>query len=137
MRRVAEAHLELFAAGRVVIVPAGIGVLGARRRGGFVTGARCTTDVRTTEPTGVVELRPGARLTVGDLFAVWGRALGRDRLLGFRGPVRAWVGGRRWRGDPRAIPLRARSQVVLVTGAAVPVHATYAFPPGGVTHLRP
>jgi hypothetical protein len=33
--------------------------------------------------------------------------------------------------------LRHHAQIVLVTGPAVPVHATYAFPPGGVTHLRP
>lgn len=131
------AHLELFAAGRVLIVPAGIGVAAPRRSGALVTGGRCTIAVRTTEPTGVIELGPGTRARLGDLFAIWGRPLSPRRLLSFRGPVRAWVGGRRWTGDVRAIPLRRHAQIVLVTGPAVPVHATYAFPPAGVTHLRP
>jgi hypothetical protein len=131
-------HLELFAAGRVVIVPAGIGVGAPRRRAGaYVTGGRCVMALRTSEPTGDIELTPGTRATHGDLFTIWGRELGDRRLLGFRGPVRAWVDGRRWTDPVRSIPLRPRRQIVLVTGPAVPVHATYAFPPAGVTHLRP
>jgi hypothetical protein len=131
-------HLELFAAGRVVIVPPGIGVGRPHRRSGaFVTGGPCVTALRTSEPTGVIELSPGTRATLGDLFAVWGRPLTDTRLLGFRGRVRAWVDGVRWTDPVRSIPLRPRRQIVLVTGPDVPVHATYAFPPAGVTHLRP
>ncbi|WP_354698335.1 hypothetical protein DSM112329_04008 [Paraconexibacter sp. AEG42_29] len=131
-------HIELFAAGHTVIVPAGIGIAPPRRRAGaFVTGGRCVTPLRTTEPTGVIELLPGTRATLGDLFAVWGRALGPRRLLSFDGPVRAWVDGTRWRGPVAAIPLRHHAQIVVVTGPDVPVHATYGFPPDGVTHLRP
>ncbi len=131
-------HLELFAAGRTVIVPAGIGVGAPRRRqGAFVTGGACVMALRTTEPTGVVELTPGTRATLGDLFDVWGRTLRDDRLLRFDGPVRAWVDGVRWTDPVRSIALRPHRQIVLVTGPAVPVHATYAFPPGGVTRLRP
>jgi hypothetical protein len=129
-------HLELFAAGRTVIVPAGIGVAPPRRRSGaFVTGGRCTTPLRTTEPTGVIEVVPGVRATLGDLFRVWGRPLSGQRLLSFRGPVRAWVDGVRWPGPVHAIPLRHHAQIVVVSGPGVPVHATYAFPPHGVTRL--
>lgn len=131
-------HLELFAQGRIVIVPAGIGVGGPlRREGAFVRDGRCAMALRTSEPTGVIELTPGTRATLGVLFAVWGRKLGDRRLLSFRGPVRAWVHGRRHRGPVRDIELRDRRQIVLVVGPPVPVHATYAFPPEGVTHLRP
>lgn len=131
-------HLELFAAGRTVIVPAGIGVAPPRRAAGaFVVGGRCATPLRTSEPTGVIELVAGTRATLGDLFAVWGRPLAARRLLSFRGPVRAWVDGARWRGPVRRIPLRHHAQIVLVSGPAVPVHATYAFPRAGATHLAP
>lgn len=133
------AHLELFARGRTVIVPAGVGVGPPRtRRGPFVTGGRCADpDLRTTEPTGLIELTDGTTPTLADLFTSWGRALRDDRLLGHAGPVRAWVDGRRWRRPVGAIPLRAGAQIVLVSGPDVPVHATYAFPPPTTSHMRP
>ncbi|MCW3041713.1 MAG: hypothetical protein JWM31_3618, partial [Solirubrobacterales bacterium] len=132
-------HVELFARGRTVIVPAGIGVAPPRRRrGAFVLGGRCLAALRTSEPTGVIELTPGTRATLGSLFAVWGRPLGEQRLLGFHGRVRVWVDGERWRGPVRNVPLMHHAQLVVVVGGpSVPVHATYGFPPDGVTHLRP
>jgi hypothetical protein len=128
-------HVELFARGLVVIVPAGIGV--ARpfaRRGAYVLPAGCTYPIRTREPTGMLEVVPGSRLRLGDLFRVWGQPLSATRLAGFRTssarPVRAYVSGRRWRGDVGAIPLRRHGQIVLELGAYIPPHWAYAFPPG-------
>jgi hypothetical protein len=115
-------HVELFADRQVVIVPAGIGVAPPHRgRPPYVRSGRCSYPLRTREPTGVVEVARGERLTLGDLFAVWGRPL-RERHV--------WVGGRAWRGDPRAIPLTPHAQVVLSDDARVPVHASYVFAPG-------
>lgn len=127
-------HLELFARGRVVIVPAGVGMASPLRRdGAYVRAARCSYPVRTREPTGVIELAH-TRLTLGDFFTVWGRVLRPGRLLGFRASVgegvRAYVDGRRWRGDPRAIPLRRHAQIVLEVGAYVPPHVSYSFHEG-------
>jgi hypothetical protein len=128
----ATAHLELFAHGLGIVVPAGAGLAPPRRRtGAYVRGGRCSYPLRTTEPTGLIELRPGTRATLGDLFALLGQPLSRTRLGSFRGPVRAWVDGRPWRGEPGALPLRPGGQVVLAIGTArVPVHARYEFPPG-------
>lgn len=124
-------HLELFAAGRVIVVPAGIGVAPpVRRVGAYVRGGRCRYALSTTEPTGVVEVRHGTRATLGDLFALWGQPLGPTRIASFRGRVRAWVGGRRVAGDARAIPLRHHAQIVLVIGPDVPVHTAFAFRQG-------
>lgn len=125
-------HLELFARGRVVVVPAGIGVAPPRRRqGAYVRGGRCSYPLRTREPTGVIEVERGRRATLGDLFAVWGQPLGARVLAGFRdGAVRAYVGGRRIRGSPRATPLTRHAEVVVELGAYVPPHARYLFPPG-------
>jgi hypothetical protein len=115
-------HVEVFATREVVIVPAGIGVAPPHRgRPPYVRSGRCSYPLRTREPTGVVEVARGVRLTLGDLFAVWGRPL-RERHV--------WVAGRRWRGDPRAIPLTRHAQIVLSDDAHVPVHASYVFPPG-------
>jgi hypothetical protein len=127
------AHLELFANRRVVIVPAGIGIAPPhRRRGPYVLAGRCSYPARTREPTGVIELEQGATLTLGQLFRLWGQPLSRTRLVGFtsRTPLRAFVDGRRWHGDPRAIPLRRHAEIVLELGGSVPPHAAYLFPGG-------
>jgi hypothetical protein len=128
----ATAHVELFAHGLGVVVPAGAGRAPPRRRAGaYVRGGRCSYPLRTTEPTGLVELRRGIRTTLGDLFALLGQPLSRGRMASFRGPVRAWVDGRPWRGAPGALPLRPGGQVVVAIGTArVPVHAVYEFPEG-------
>jgi hypothetical protein len=126
-------HLELFAGRRVVIVPAGIGV--ARPftlRFGSIRPSGCTYPARTLTPTGVIEVRSGSRLRLGDVFRLWGQPLERDRLAGFRSerPLLAFVGGRRWRGDARRIPLERHAQIVLELGGYVPPHPSYLFPRG-------
>jgi hypothetical protein len=78
----------------------------------------------------VIEVRRGARLTLGDLFRLWRKPLGRTRLLGFHGRVLAFVGGKRFTADPRAIALRRHAEIVLEVGGYVPPHARYLFPPG-------
>jgi hypothetical protein len=118
-----------------VIVPPGIGVAPPfRRDGAYVRGGRCSYPLRTRDPTGVFEIDPRLALTLGDLFAVWGQPLGPTRLAGFRAKrgerVRAWVGGRAWRGRLSAIPLRRHAQIVLEVGGFVPPHARYLFPRG-------
>ena len=104
------------------------------RDGATVRSGRCSYAVRTRQPTGVLEIDAQSRLTLGDLFAVWGRPLSRFRLAGYRARpgerIRAWVGGCPWTGRLRAIPLRRHAQIVLEGGGYVPPHATFLFPPG-------
>lgn len=123
----ARVHVELFAAGRVVIVPAGIGVRGASTRYGRVTSARCRGAVWTTDPTGVVHF--DAACTLGGLFAAWGRRLRPGRLLSFRGRVRLYRNGARVAGDPRRLRLHDGDNLVLQVGPYIPPHARYHFPP--------
>jgi hypothetical protein len=131
LARRAGTHVELFAANRVVLVAAGIGVRGPlRRSGGRITGARCYGDVVTLEPTGVVLVRPGAPATLADLFRAWGRPLSSRRLLSFAGRVRVYVDGRRRPGAPGAVALHRHAEIVLEVGPYVPPHSAYRFPPG-------
>jgi hypothetical protein len=118
VRSVAHAHLEVFAAGRVTIVPA---------RVGFARTRACTYPARTTEPTGVVEFDASAHLTLGDFFAIWGQALASHRLCGFAGRVRAYVDGVRRRGRIVAILLRRHSEIVLEVGPVIPPHRVFLF----------
>jgi hypothetical protein len=121
-------HLELFANGRVILVPAGIGA--ARE----VRPARCSYALRTHDPTGVISVAGSGRYTLGRFFALWRQPLARTRLLSFetspRSPVRAYLDGVRWPGELGAIPLRRHAEIVLELGPAIPPHASYRFPPG-------
>jgi hypothetical protein len=129
-------HVELFAAGYVVVVPAGIGLAPPQRRAGpVVVSGRCSYPLRTVEPTGVIEVDSGGSPpTLGDLFALWGQPLDSRRLAGFRAPsgsvVSAYVDGRRWPGSLRGIPLRRHVVVVLEVASHVAPHPSYAFAPG-------
>ncbi len=111
-----QVHIELFARRKVVILPPGIGT--------------CHDPVRTTAPTGVVHVSAVHRSTLGDLFRVWGRRLSSGAMLSFRGRVSVFVGGRRWRGEPRRVPLTKHAQVVVEIGGYVAPHSTYLFPKG-------
>jgi hypothetical protein len=128
-------HIEVFASNRVVIVPAGIGTQPPRRySAGRISAARCYGALVTLEPTGVALLRPGARLTLADLFRSWGQPLSSRRVASFRAPpgrpVAVFVGGRRWLGTPGTVPLRTHAEIVVEVGPHVPPHTSYTFPPG-------
>jgi hypothetical protein len=113
-------HVELFANRKVVVVPPGIGV---SRRG-------CSYSVHTTAPTGVVHVAASGRYRLGDLFEIWGRRLGVQRLLSFRGRVAVFVDGSRYRGDPRRLLLTKHRQIVVELGGYVAPHPHYLFPKG-------
>jgi hypothetical protein len=127
--RIGRAHVELFAFGRIVVVPAGIGIAGGRRQGAYVLGGHCRARLWTHEPTGLVELSR-SDMHIADLFAVWGQPLGEHRMLGFRGEVRVWLDGTAWHASPGLAPLKPGAQVVIQAGLPLaPVHGAYAFPP--------
>jgi hypothetical protein len=121
-----RAHVELFANGRVVIVPTAIGLRGAQRALGRVHAARCRARLWTLDPSGVFHFT--GRTTLGDIFRVWGKRFTPSRLLTFRGAVRVYVNGVRRRDEPVAIVLRDRDQVVLEVGPYIPPHRSYRFP---------
>jgi hypothetical protein len=128
-------HVELFAANRVVLVAAGIGVRPPLSLSeGRISGAGCYGELVTLEPTGVVLVRPGAGLILSDLFRAWGQPLTARRLVSFRtrgeARVAAFVDGRRWDGAPGRAPLQRHSEIVLEVGPYVPPHSSYQFPPG-------
>lgn len=129
------AHVEVFAANRVLLLPAGIGTRPPRSwSGGRLASARCYGSVVTLDPTGVIYVRPGANLSLEDLFRAWGEPLSPSRLASFSAPsgrrVLVFVDGRRWRGTPGSVALQRHAEIVAEVGAFVPPHASYVFPRG-------
>lgn len=127
-------HIELFAANRVVIVAAGIGTRPPRSISpGGMLSARCYGDLVTLQPTGVVLVRRGSRMTVASVFHSWGQPLSDTRLAGFSASpgarVAVFVGGRRWDRAPGDVPLVSGSEIVLEVGPHVPPHKSFTFPP--------
>jgi hypothetical protein len=111
-----RAHVELFLRRRVVVVPAGIGVGRPwHERFGRIESAHCRAELRTLDPTGVVEFDRNG-LTMDDVFRVWGHP--------FAGA--AYVGGKRVTGP---IPLTDGAEIVLEAGGYVPPHRSFLFPP--------
>jgi hypothetical protein len=128
-------HVEVFAANRVLLLPAGIGTRPPEQKlNGAITSARCYGALVTLNPTGLVLVRPGTRPTLAELFRSWGEPLSRARLTSFGAPggsqVAVFVDGRRWNGAPGAVPLTRHAEIVLEVGPHVPPHSSYAFPPG-------
>jgi hypothetical protein len=128
-------HVEVFGANRVVLIPAGVGVRDpSGDSGGRIARAGCYGDLVTLDPTGLVLIRPGTRLTLADLFRSWGQPLSAHRVASFSaGPgqtVRVFVDGRARPGPPANVPLRRHTEIVLEAGPYVPPHPAYTFPPG-------
>ncbi|MBV9604809.1 MAG: hypothetical protein JO027_06870 [Solirubrobacterales bacterium] len=124
-------HVEVFAANRVVLIPAGIGTRPPRSySSGRIAGAGCFGALVTLDPTGLVLVRSGEHPQLAELFRSWGQPLTVRRLLSFENAVSAFVDGRPWSGPPGRIPLRRHAEIVLEVGPHVPPHASYTFPPG-------
>jgi hypothetical protein len=128
-------HVEVFAANRVLLLPAGIGARQPwTKLDGRITSAPCYGALVTLDPTGLVLVRAGAGLTLADLFRSWGEPLSRTRLASFSAPagtqVAVFVDGRRLNAAPPSVPLTRHAEIVLEVGPHVPPHSSYAFPPG-------
>lgn len=130
---VSLAHVEVFAAGHVVQVPAGIGFAPPLvRYGAYVRAGKCVYPMRTSEPTGLVLLEAGPIRTLGQFFELWGQPLTRRRVAAFGASagqgVSVFVNGLAWRESPDAAPISPGAQITIEVGAYVPPHTRYTFP---------
>jgi hypothetical protein len=112
-----HSHLQLFDRGRAVAVPASIGI---------PPGAGCLYWVHTHAADGIIHIEAPVQrqFTLGDFFDIWGDTLSRTQASSVRAPrgstLRVTVNGKRWTGNPRAIPLRDRQEIVIESGPPYP-----------------
>jgi hypothetical protein len=125
-----QAHVEVFAQNRVVLLAAGIGTRAPRAfNDGRLSSAACFGNAVTLDPTGTVYFRAGTAVTLADLFAEWGQPLARRRIATFTGgSVRVYVDGRARHGTPGSLALTDDAEIVLEIGPYVPPHSSFTFP---------
>jgi hypothetical protein len=106
-------HLQLFDRSKAQTVPAGIGI---------PPGAGCLYWLHTHSADGIIHIEsPVNRMfTLGQFFDIWDVDLSTTRAAGLQGRsgkrLRVTVNGKPWTGDPRAIPLRDREEIVIQSG---------------------
>jgi hypothetical protein len=122
----AYVHLQVYVSGHSRALPGGIGIVdptaSATSRGLLFSPQACYYWLHTRAADGVIQVEsPRKRVyTLGDFFKVWHQPLSRDRVAANRGRITAIVDGRRWRGNPRLIPLTEHESIELAVGRPVP-----------------
>lgn len=132
-----HARLSLFVDGKPRSVPLGIGIgppvkITQNRRGPFASGGGCFSFLHTHASDGIIHIEAPSRITfkLGQFFDVWRQRLDRRHLGSKSGRVVAYVNGKRFRGDPRAIPLRKHAQIQLEIGQPLVAPPRIKFPAG-------
>jgi len=121
-----HAHLSLFVDGKQIAVPRNVGVVPVSDD---PDPDLCYYWLHTHDASGLIHVESPHRtaFVLGDFFRVWGEPLDAYRVGDFHGPVRAFVDGRRYDGDPARIPIAAHARITLEIGALVQPPA-YTFP---------
>jgi hypothetical protein len=125
-----HAHLDVFVAGRRIVVPAGIGI---------DPDGRFISPLHTHDATGVIHVEPPTvrTFTLAEVFGVWGLRFGNGCLGGYcagHGRVlRIYADGRRV-ARPARLALGEHEEIVVAFGTRRqlprPLPAHYAFAPG-------
>jgi hypothetical protein len=119
-------HLQVYVRGQARALPGGIGMVdptaSATSKGLLFSPQTCYYWLHTRAADGVVQVEsPRDRVyTLGDFFKVWDQPLSRDRAAANKGKITAIVDGRRWRGNPKQIPLTEHESIELAVGRPVP-----------------
>jgi hypothetical protein len=124
-------HLDLVINGTSVAVPADIGVAEAA---GFMS------PLHTHDASGVIHIESNVvrDFTLGQFFDVWGVRFTRDCIGGYcanaTSTLKVYVNGSLVPGDPRALVLSARQEIVVIYGTdqetPKSIPSSYSFPPG-------
>lgn len=127
-----HAHLDVFVNGRHVTVPPGLGINIGPDGQAPPHGSPGIAPLHTHEPDGVlhIEAPRASTFTLGQAFVEWGVRLTAHQAGAYR-PLRVYVNGHRFSGNPADVVLKAHREIAVVAGTGkVQVPASYDFPPG-------
>jgi hypothetical protein len=128
-------HLDIFVNGKHVTVPALIGIYGYGNpnNGGFFV------ELHTHDTTGIMHVEsPNIRaFTLGQFLGVWGVRLSQSCIGGYCAtatkPLRFFVNGKRFLGDPNNIVLKSHQEFAIVYGTPpAKIPSSYNWGPTGL-----
>jgi hypothetical protein len=118
-------HVSVYVDGVLRPMPAGIGIVAPIAQqtpnGAFDAASQCYYWLHVHAQDGVIHIESPAGHTyvLGQFFDLWGQPLGPDQVGPATGRLTIWVDGRRYRGDPRSIPLGSHEDVQIDVGSPV------------------
>jgi hypothetical protein len=121
-----HAHLAVFKNGQAYTLPAGIGIPGSHavdtNQGPIASGGSCIYWLHTHTNDGVIHIEsPSKKIyTLGNFFDEWHQPLSKNQVGTLSGPVTAFVNGKQWSKDLRAIPLLPHASIQLQIGEPAP-----------------
>jgi hypothetical protein len=122
-----HSHLQVYADGQPRSLPGAIGLLGPvaqqTPQGPFYGAQQCYYWLHTHTNDGIIHIEsPTARVyTLGNFFDEWRQPLSSTQVASVKGKVTAFLNGKRWAKDLRAIPLLPHGVIQLDVGSpAVP-----------------
>lgn len=104
-------------------LPAGIGLIEPIAQqtayGPFYGATHCYYWLHTHATDGIIHIEsPTARVyTLGNFFNLWRQPLSGTQVAGVKGKVTAFLNGKPWTKDPRAIPLLSHASIQLNVGS--------------------
>ncbi|MDQ1393865.1 MAG: hypothetical protein QOF30_2842 [Acidimicrobiaceae bacterium] len=129
-----HSHLTIFVNGQSRQIPYGIGMAPPLQyntsNGTYVNGGQCFYWLHTHAADGVIHIESPTQTayTLGQFFDMWGQALKAGQVGPALGPLKMYVDGKPYTGDPRTITLGAHSQIQLDVGSPAPGPTTITFP---------
>jgi hypothetical protein len=120
-----HSHLQVYVNGQSRSLPAAIGMLGPVYQqtpyGKFYGATQCIYWLHTHASDGVIHVEsPTKRIyTLGNFFDEWHQPLSRTQVAGAQGKVTAFLNGKPWTQNPRAIPLLPHASIQLDVGTPV------------------
>jgi hypothetical protein len=117
-----HAHLQVYVKGQPRTLPAAIGLIGPVAQqtayGPFYGAQQCYYWLHTHTTDGIIHIEsPTKRIyTLGNFFDEWRQPLSRTQVASDKGKVTAFLNGKHWTQDPRAIPLLPHASIQLEVG---------------------
>jgi hypothetical protein len=121
-------HLDIFVDGKKTAVPALIGI----NDGSFIT------QLHTHDGSGLIHVEAGKAFpyTLGQFFGVWGVRLSKQCVGGYCAPVqpvRFYLQGKPYKGDPNDLVLKNHEEIAIVIGKPPKtIPSTYDWKKAGV-----